>query len=291
MDKADLAPSGLARRRRRITDEETERRMLRTALDMVHSSGLTVSLEHISLEDVIRDAGVSRSAVYRRWPYKDLFFSDLLKELAGGASPAIAGGNPQAVEAVSRVILDHLDWLRTPGLRRALAAEVLRHGALDEFETFHASAHWRTYFALHATFLSLPDGDLRGEVQAALIGSEQALISGVARAYEHATSLIGLRLRPELGVTFETIASLASAIIRGLVLMAPANPGIVAQRVRANPFGAPEPAEWSQPALGMASVALSFLEPDPTIDFNDERLAAVRAALTSGAWVNAMIHG
>jgi len=27
---------------------------------------------------VIRDADVSRSAVYRRWPFKDLFFSDLV---------------------------------------------------------------------------------------------------------------------------------------------------------------------------------------------------------------------
>jgi AcrR family transcriptional regulator len=49
---------------------------------MVNRTGLTVSLDHISLEQVIRDAGVSRSAAYRRWPYKDLFFSDLVKQLA-----------------------------------------------------------------------------------------------------------------------------------------------------------------------------------------------------------------
>jgi hypothetical protein len=56
--------------------------MLKAAVAMVNRTGLTVSLDHISFEDVIRDADVSCSAVYRRWPYKDLFFSDLVKELA-----------------------------------------------------------------------------------------------------------------------------------------------------------------------------------------------------------------
>jgi AcrR family transcriptional regulator len=73
------APTGLARRGRRLPDQETEHRMLQAAVAMVQRTGLTVSLDHISFEDVIRDADVSRSAVYRRWPYKDLFFSDLVK--------------------------------------------------------------------------------------------------------------------------------------------------------------------------------------------------------------------
>jgi hypothetical protein len=59
---------------------------------MVNRTGLTVSLEHLSVEDVIREAGVARSAVYRRWPYpyKDLFLSDLANELAKAAIPTAA---------------------------------------------------------------------------------------------------------------------------------------------------------------------------------------------------------
>jgi AcrR family transcriptional regulator len=266
---------------------ETQERMLDAAVAMVTETGLTVSLEHISLEDVIHRAGVSRSAVYRRWPYKDLFFSDLLKRLAAGASPAIGGTNPEAVAAVNKIVLDHLDWLRTPKLRRALAAEVLRQGALDEFETFHASAEWRTYYALQATFLSLPDGELRREVQDALTASERVLITRVARAYEEMTNLLGLRIRPELEITFDTIAVMATATTRGMVLMAPANPGIASQRFQANPFGAPEPAEWSEPALSMVGVTLTFLEPDPSFRWTDERAAAVREALTTSAWARA----
>jgi len=281
------APAGLGRRRQRISDAQTQERMLEAAVAMVTETGLTVSLEHISLEDVIHRAGVSRSAVYRRWPYKDLFFSDLLKRLAAGASPAIGGTNPAAVAAINETVLAHLDWLKTPKLRRALAAEVLRRAALGEFETFHASPEWRTYYALQATFLSLPDGELRREVADALIGSERILMTGVARAYAEMAKLLGLRIRPDLDITFDTIARMASATTRGMVLMAPANPDIASERFQANPFGAPEAAEWSEPALSMAGVALSCLEPDPSFRWTDDRAAAVREALTTSAWASA----
>jgi len=47
--------------------------MLQAAVAMINRDGLTVSLDHLSFEEVIRDADVSRSAVYRRWPYKQPF--------------------------------------------------------------------------------------------------------------------------------------------------------------------------------------------------------------------------
>jgi hypothetical protein len=122
-------------------------------------------------------------------------------------------------------------------------------------------------------------------VQSALTASEQSLLTRVAASYERVTTLIGLRLRPELGATFETIALLANATIRGLVIMAPAAPGVATTRVLANPFGAPEPAEWSQPALGIASIAMTFIEPDPAIEWTAEHLAEVRAALMSADWL------
>lgn len=277
-------PTGVVRRRRRLSDEQTEQRMLQAALAMVNDAGLTVSLDHISFEDVIRDAGVSRSAVYRRWPYKDLFFSDLLKELARGSSPAIAGDNLEASRSIRRIILDHLDWLKEPELRRALVAEVLRQGVLSEFEIFQESAAWRTYFALHATFLSLSDGDLRNDVRSALTTSEQDLTTRMAAAYEWIAGLIGLRLRPELDASFETVVNLANAVIRGLVIMAPSSPDIATQRIRANPFGAPEPAEWSRPALGVAGIVLTFLESDPAVEWDDKRMAQVRQSLESHDW-------
>ncbi|ATL67974.1 TetR/AcrR family transcriptional regulator [Nocardia terpenica] len=279
-----IPAAGVSRRRSRLSDEQTAQRMLAAATAMVERAGLTVSLEHLSFEEVIRAAGVARSAVYRRWPYKDLFFSDLLVELARGVNPVLAEANPAAMAAVGASVLEHLEWARTPGLRRALAGEVLRCGAAEEFSLFARSPAWRTYFAVQATFQGLPDGALRERVRAALTVSEQALVEQVATAYTRVCALIGLRVRPQAGVGFDTVARAATAALRGLVLMAPVNPAITRIRVRANPFDAPAAAEWSEPALILATTVVGLTEPDPDLVWSPEHEAVVRAALTSGSW-------
>jgi len=272
------APTGLARRGRRLSDRETEQRMLQTAMAMVHRTGLTVSLDHISLEEVIREADVSRSAVYRRWPYKDLFFSDLVKELARSATPTIVD---EEYALIRRIVTEHSDWLDTPQRRHGLVIELIRQLALFDFETLHGSAQWRTYLALHATFLSLADGQLRDQVGEALAQSERDHRARVAKAWEFLTELFGYRLRPELGASFETLAALLDAAMRGLVIQALSEPALLAQRAKASPFGAASEDEWSLAALGAASIAMALLEPDSAIEWDGERLARLRQDLSS----------
>ena len=274
------APTGLGRRGRRLSDRETEQRMLQTAVAMVQRTGLTVSLDHIRLEDVIRDADVSRSAVYRRWPYKDLFFSDLVKQLAKDATPTIVNDE---LELMKRVVAEHQDRLGTPEGRHGLVVELFRQLSLLDFETMYNSPGWRTYIALHATFMSLADGALRDHVQTALAESEHAHTARIARAWQQVTAIFGYRLRPELGATFELLATLLSATMRGLIIMALSTPGIAGHRVEASPFGAAGRQEWSMPAIGLASIASAFLEPDPEIHWDEDRLASVRRALRT--WV------
>jgi AcrR family transcriptional regulator len=270
-------PTGLARRNRRLSDRETEQRMLQAAVAMVNRTGLTVSLDHLSLEEVIRDAGVSRSAVYRRWPYKDLFFSDLLKELAKDATPPIVAGE---LALIRRIVAGRQDWLETPELRQGLVAELFRQLGLFDFQAVHGSTEWRTYLALQATFLSLADGQLRDQVQVILARSEQNRIALIAAAWERFAGLLGYRLRPELAISYETIATLLTASLRGLVIMALATPGIGGSRARARPFGAIEAADWSQPALGAAGLAWACLEPDPAVEWDRDRITRTRQELS-----------
>src|SRR6516162_5977794 len=215
-------PSGLGRRARRLSDQETERRMLAAAVAMVHRTGLTVSLDHISFEDVIRDADVARSAVYRRWPYKDLFFSDLVKELAKEAIPPALLDDEY--ELIRRVVTEHMDWLDTPELRARLAR--------------------------------------------------------IVKGWQQLAGLLGYRVRPETGATLDTVVTLIDATMHGMVMMALAIPAMATHRTTAAPFGAAAPQDWSLPALGIAGIAAAFFEPDPAIEWDGERIAHVRRALT-----------
>lgn len=284
--------TGVARRRQRLSDAETADRMLEAAKAMVVGGGLTVSLEHLSFEDVIRDAGVARSAVYRRWPYKDLFWADVLVELASALR-----ANQEAIAAVSRTLLGWADRLDQPAARLAAAADALRQGALREFESFDSSPQWRTYFAVNATFFSLPDGELRERVRQALRQAEGAFIAELAASYQSVSELLGLRIKPGTGLDFPAIAVLAMGLIRGLVLMAPGNPRIADQRstpaarageVRADGPGAGESgasgAAWSLPAVGLAAVTVDQLEVDPEVGWDAARSERLANALTSSSW-------
>jgi AcrR family transcriptional regulator len=275
---ASQAPTGLARRGRRLSDQETEQRMLRTAVNMVSGAGLTVSLDHISLEEVIRAADVSRSTVYRRWPHKDLFFSDLVKELARTATPTIMATE---VALIGEVFAERTDWLDSPARRQELVAELLRRLSLLDFQLLSGSAEWRTYVALHASFMSLADSELRAEVQASLADSEREHLSRVAGAWEQLAGLLGYRLRPEMGTTFADLAALLDATMRGLVIMAQSMPELGQQCTAARPLTAGATANWSLPALGLASVAWALIEPDPDVEWDSGRIARVSHALAT----------
>jgi AcrR family transcriptional regulator len=271
--------SGIGRRRPRLSDQETERRMLETAAAAVAEAGLTVSLEHIRLEDVIREAGVSRSTVYRRWPQKEMFLGDLLLELARARAPLSSLGGAEVNDAVRRTVLERLDLLETADGRQRLLAELLRTLAEEDVRRIRASSQWRTYLALTATFVSLPDGDLRDRVQEELARSEQEFVEAIASSARAISSMFGLRLRSGVSISYDDIANLIHAFGRGMVIKTLSAPELATRRVEGKLYGDAE--AWSLSALGLFSVVATWLEPDPEIVWDRERIDMVRKQLES----------
>ncbi|MFC4337721.1 TetR/AcrR family transcriptional regulator [Salininema proteolyticum] len=268
-------PPSAKPRRPRLSDKETEQRTLRAAMDLVHDTGLTVSLKHLSLEKVIREAGVARAAVYRRWPNKDEFFNDLLLELAKGVEPAELG------EVFSRVPARELAAELAPLADTArgrweIAVEIVRRS--NDFDGARGSRAWRTYLALHATFLSLDDGPLRERVREALARSEEGFIRRIADSYRFFCGVLGIRIKPEAGLDFDDLATMASSAFRGVLLMAPTVPALAETVPDSDPLGAGR-RRWRLEGLALAGMVGMCLEADPDVEWTEERVEQARAAL------------
>lgn len=276
MSSSSQPPTGAARRRKRMSDADTRQRMLDTAVQLITQRGMSVSLEHLSFEEIIQAAGVARTSVYRRWPYKDLFFSDVLVELA--RATALGSGYAE----VSQQLADRLEALlpRPRDVdderdRRDVTIELLRVASLADFEAVYTSQQWRTYIALHATHLGLPDGDLRREVGRALAASDRRFTEARAANLRLLAGLAGYRVATDVGGETDGFALLSLAIgaaMTGLVIKALTAPALVTDRRRLAPFGTSWHAEWSEPALVLAHLMLSHLEPVPGAPWGDNQI-------------------
>lgn len=260
-------PFGREHRTGRLSDEETAQRMLDTAIERVNRDGLPVSFDALRFEEVIADAAVARSAAYRRWPTKQHFYADLLLHLAGFAHPVVGAFDARTIEVSIRGVLEHASQLGSPAGRRAVVIEMMRVGALQNFETLITTRSWSVYVTLLATLGSLPDNDFRAELQDALRGSEEHFVVKMAEFYEVILQVVGYRIRPELhGIDAKTVAQLGAAIVEGLTLGNSADPEIGNERLLLDPFHTGKTADWSLPSLGFASIALTMIEPDPGSD-------------------------
>lgn len=69
--------------------------------------------------------------------------------------------------------------------------------------------------------------------------------------------------------------------MNGLIITTLSTPEVATHLTVANPFGAAGQDNWSLPAMGMASIAVSFLEPDPSAEWDDQRLSEIHRTLNT----------
>lgn len=246
--------------------------MLDAALAMVEETGLTVSLAHLSFEEVVHRADVARSASYRVWRTKEAFFDELLLQLAGPHWQGTGAFDPETLELAWVTVARRSDELATEEGRRAAMLEAARVGAQRNFEAMSSRPDWHAFVAISATVLTLPDGDFKRALQAALQESEARFLTAMAAFYERIMTVLGLRLRPEFGTDLRLLAAVGAAVVEGLGLRRIAAPEVVAQVYSGALFGAPSVERWTVPSIGYAAIVVSMLEFDPDFDVDAARV-------------------
>lgn len=267
--------------RARMNDRETERRMLNAAIELVHARGISTGLEATPFDEVVREAGVSRTSAYRRWPRRDQFYGEVLLELAGGTT--LPAPETSVLGPAAEVVLDHAPRLESAQEHRDLVIELVRVAITADHEVISTSPQWRTFSTLLASHQGIADPEVREAVSAALASAERRAVETRARVYAQFTALLGYRLIPPLAGPdgFELMSRAAGATMTGL--LARLDLGDVTDRtprpMRA--FGSTKPAEWTPAVYMIASTLLGYIEPDPGVEWTQTRIDDLVNAVTT----------
>lgn len=278
---SDRRARGLGSTKRRLSDDEIRDRMIKAAEGMVEETGLTVSLDHLSFEEVIGKAGVSRSAVYRIWPFKEEFYVDLVCELAGPSWQGSALGNKATIERALKLVLSNQDKLDTVEGRQWLVREAIRQVATSDFLALAGSKQWQTFVALSATVLSLPDGETRSRVLEALKSGEEIFQREITGFYETMARLLGFRMRDPYGGNFAVLTICGASVLEGLALRHLVSPELTDTKFLL-PSGS-EQIEWSIASIGFLAVFEQLIEVDPGYDLEGARAVLASMSTTTHA--------
>lgn len=203
------------KRRPRLTLDQTRRGVLDAAARRVTEGGWASGLEHVRLEDAVRDADVSRTAAYRCWPRRDEFLADLLVDLAMQALPVEGDRGARATAVLREAVGADPNALRSPegrrdALRRAVVASAVDDLAADRAE----SGRWRLYLGLATAVPAVPVEAGRARVAQAVKDAEDAVLDRLEGNYRQLLELFGCG---PVGSCRE-VAAVGVVLMRGLVI-------------------------------------------------------------------------
>lgn len=258
--EAPVWATAKTRKRERLSAAELRERILTTAVDMLtKTGGLTVSLAHLNMEELIRIADVPRSSVYREWETKEAFYVDLMERMIAPTEDQGAAWDEETLQIAATVVDNYKDRLDTADGRRSVLRETVRQGARRNFEAVSESLAWRTSSALSATLPAL-EGEDRQRILAALTRAETQFIDRMADFYGEMMTILGLRFKAPFDA--KTFAAAGSSIVEGLI-----GRGLTNQTIVNKPILLPgidgEPVEWHLAAVGFLAIIDAMVEPDP----------------------------
>ncbi len=265
----------------RMTDRETEQRMLSAALSLVHDRGISTGLESLPFDEVIRAAEVSRTSAYRRWPQRERFYGEVLTELARGATLPAPGED--LMISVANILAERAEHLDSPQDHRDLVVELLRVSIGADFDIVSTSPQWRTYRLLLASYQGISDPAVREAVTEALVESDQRAVAVRSRVYAQFAALLGYRLVAPLNGPdgFELMSRAAGASMMGVLARISLGDSSMQVPRPMRAFGSSTTTPWTPGVYMVTSTVLSYIEVDPGVVWDRSRIADILAAVAT----------
>lgn len=244
------------RRTTRLSKAEVRSRILDHAIGIIDREGVRMSVSHLSLEELIRHAGVPRSTVYRVWPSRQDFYDELI---AAVPNRTLSGRlDKNALETGDAFVHRRAADLGTAAGRRSVQLEAMAIAVQANYDHTFASVPWRNFIAVAASIDSHEHPQTRTAIESALRSRQLHFIDNMAKYYEHVFLELGLRLRPSVGVDFRQFASVLAAYIEGLCVARLVVPELVTGPIR------PElPEQHNLAIVGFAALYEALSEPIP----------------------------
>lgn len=249
----------------RLSREVLRERVLVEGSALLRETGITPSLYHVNIEELIRRVGVPRSSVFVAFGGKDELMTELMVRLLHPSPDSPTGYSPVTASVASEVIERHSARLRTPAGDRDLEGEyaVLREAVrvvlAQNASEFQTSAEWTAFLSLSATVESLPPG-ARERVIGALRGIDAAFTAAMVEFYSSALTALGRRMRP--GLEWRHLVTAGAGLVEGTVARRRIG-SPVADEVVTLPGIDGEPVEWTVVAIAYLAMLENLTEPIP----------------------------
>ncbi|MFI9507776.1 hypothetical protein [Nocardia sp. NPDC052566] len=256
--RATMAPgAGSKKTTSRRSAAETRTMVLATALDALEHDGLKLDLRALNMNDLIRNAGVSRSAVRRIWTSNKMFYLDLIEAMAEPERRRDAVLDEGTMRVADAVLTEYKHLRDSERGRRAVLREMIRQAVTHNFETNHRKLAWRTYAALTAALPSLIDENHQRarDILAAADARDTRLM---AEFYQQMMNELGLRFRA--GFDADIFATTASSLIGGLAMRRFISQSIPTTTRLPGVEGGP--VDWHYAAAGFMAIIDGMTEPD-----------------------------
>lgn len=244
-------------RGKNLKDAELRKRMLSVAVNELLEHGLTVSLDHLEMEELIRLAQVPRSSFYKAWKTKERFFVDLMVALVEPTETQGAAFDPETLKVARVVVKNNEHRMTTENGRHAVLREAVRLGAKQNFEALVTSASWHTYTALTVALPTLLEED-RNRVQKALQKAEKHFIEQMALLYDELLPAVGRKTSGDF--TTEQIAAAGAAVVEGLARRILVNPDVINKPISLPGIDG-DLVDWHLAAVGFLAIVEAMSEP------------------------------